>query len=51
MEKTQQDLSGQSEKMTYVADETSKDAGIGELLEYHASPEEERRLLLKLDLL
>lgn len=38
------------EKTSYV-DETGQDASVGEVIEYHASPEEERRLLWKLDLL
>ncbi|KAJ5725378.1 uncharacterized protein N7483_006735 [Penicillium malachiteum] len=38
------------EKSVYIAKETGQDTAIGEFVEYHASPEEERRLLRKLDL-
>jgi len=39
------------EKTSYVDNEIGQDASVGEVVEYHASPEEERRLLRKLDLL
>ena len=39
------------EKGPYVANEIDQYAGIGEFLEHQPSPEEERRLLRKLDLL
>lgn len=39
------------EKASYVDNEIGQDASLGEVAEYHASPEEERRLLRKLDLL
>lgn len=51
MEKPQQESPTYNEKGPYVANEISQDASIGEFLEYQASPEEERRLLRKLDLL
>jgi hypothetical protein len=51
MQKPQADSIAHNEKEPYVAGETIQDAGIGELREYQASPEEERRLLRKLDLL
>ncbi|KAJ5711791.1 hypothetical protein N7488_005947 [Penicillium malachiteum] len=38
------------EKSVYIATEAGQDTAIGEFVEYHASPEEERRLLRKLDL-
>ncbi|KAJ5798703.1 uncharacterized protein N7503_006208 [Penicillium pulvis] len=38
------------EKASYVDHEIGQDASVGEVVEYHASPEEERRLLWKLDL-
>lgn len=51
MQKPQADSTAYNEKEPYVASETVQGAGIGEFLEYQASPEEERRLLRKLDLL
>lgn len=39
------------EKTVNSTDETGQDASVGECIDYQASPEEERRLLWKLDLL
>jgi hypothetical protein len=50
MSKTQEP-SGYDEKTAYIDNEIGPDASVGEVAEYHASPEEERRLLWKLDLL
>ncbi|KAJ6031975.1 hypothetical protein N7540_002707 [Penicillium herquei] len=44
------ETTGVDEKSVYIATETGQDTAIGESVEYHASPEEERRLLRKLDL-
>lgn len=51
MQPPQPDSPPYKEKEPYVANETTQDAGLGEFLDYQASPEEERQLLRKLDLL
>ncbi|KAJ5681671.1 uncharacterized protein N7477_001611 [Penicillium maclennaniae] len=50
MEKSQQDRPTGNEKGLSVAKEIGQDDSTGEIIEYQASPEEERRLLRKLDL-
>ncbi|KAJ6104345.1 hypothetical protein N7523_010665 [Penicillium sp. IBT 18751x] len=50
MEKSQHDRPTSNEKGLSVAKVTGQDDSFGEIIEYQASPEEERRLLRKLDL-